>query len=131
MEASAQTDRASAAPDRSRRASAPAGGTPRPPSPRSPRVDRAADTRPHALPSRSPDVSRPGKRRASEGPLDLNHATIQDLMRLPGVGPGLAQRILDTRERAGHFASVDDLRAVPGVGAGKFARLRDLVTVSK
>jgi len=50
-------------------------------------------------------------------------------MRLPGVGPGLAQRILDTRERAGHFASVDDLRAVPGVGAGKFARLRDLVTV--
>ena len=130
-EASARTGLAPAAGDRSPRAGTPAGVTPRASSPRSPRIDRAAATRPHAVPSRSPDVSRPGKRRASEGPLDLNHATIQDLKRLPGVGPGLAQRIIDTREHAGHFASVDDLRAVPGVGAGKFARLRDLVTVSK
>jgi competence protein ComEA len=49
---------------------------------------------------------------------------------LPGVGPVLAQRILDWRIAHGRFESVDQLRAVTGIGESKFADLRALVTVS-
>lgn len=64
-------------------------------------------------------------------PLDLNRATVAELARLPGVGPGLAQRIFDERERRGRFDSPDALRQVVGVGPKKLAALRDLVTVGE
>jgi len=60
--------------------------------------------------------------------LDLNLATSQQLDDLPGVGPVLAQRILDWRTTHGRFASVDQLREVTGIGEAKFADLRPLVT---
>jgi competence ComEA-like helix-hairpin-helix protein len=66
----------------------------------------------------------------AESPLDLNRATAGDLERLPGIGPGLAARIVAARETAGRFQSVDDLRRVPGLGRMKLGRLRDLVTVA-
>jgi competence ComEA-like helix-hairpin-helix protein len=62
-------------------------------------------------------------------PLDLNRATAVELQRLPGIGPGLAQRILAERERRGRFESPEALRQVVGVGPKKLAALRDLVTV--
>jgi competence ComEA-like helix-hairpin-helix protein len=65
---------------------------------------------------------------ATPFPLDLNRATADELGRLPGIGPGLAARIVETRDRA-PFASVDDLRRVRGVGAAKLERLRPLVSV--
>jgi competence protein ComEA len=49
-------------------------------------------------------------------PLDLNTATLEQLQTLPGVGPVLAQRILDWRTGHGRFGSVDDLRNVSGIG---------------
>ena len=64
-------------------------------------------------------------------PLDLNRATATELARLPGVGPGLAQRIVDERERRGRFDSPEALRQVMGVGPKKLAALRDLVTVGE
>jgi competence ComEA-like helix-hairpin-helix protein len=64
-------------------------------------------------------------------PLDLNRATVAELARLPGVGPGLAQRIFDERERRGRFDSPEALRQVMGVGPKKLAALRDLVTVGE
>jgi competence protein ComEA len=63
------------------------------------------------------------------GPLDLNTATLDQLEELPGVGPVLAQRILDYRLKQGRFASVDELRAVSGIGDQRFAELKDLVRV--
>lgn len=63
------------------------------------------------------------------GPLDLNFATIEQLEALPGIGPSLAQAIVDERERRGGFRRVDDLLAVRGIGEKRFADLRDLVTV--
>ena len=63
------------------------------------------------------------------GPLDLNTATLDQLEELPGVGPVLAQRILDYRLKQGRFASVDELRQVSGIGDQRFAELKDLVRV--
>jgi len=68
---------------------------------------------------------------ADPRPLDLNRATVAELARLPGVGPGLAQRILDERERRGRFESPEALRQVVGLGPKKLASLRDLVTVGE
>jgi competence protein ComEA len=61
--------------------------------------------------------------------VDLNTATVADLDGLPGVGPVLAQRILDWRSRHGRFSSVDELREVSGIGAARFADLKPRVRV--
>nr|WP_238345228.1 ComEA family DNA-binding protein [Actinopolymorpha cephalotaxi] len=60
-------------------------------------------------------------------PLDLNSATSAELEELPGVGPVLAQRIVDFRTEHGRFADVEDLREVTGIGERTFAELRDKV----
>ena len=84
--------------------------------------------------SRPPARARASKRAALPPdepgpPLDLNRATLADLMRLPGVGPMLARRILETRETAGRLGAVDDLVAVRGLGPVKLERLRPFVGV--
>ncbi|MYW20062.1 ComEA family DNA-binding protein [Streptomyces sp. SID2955] len=60
-------------------------------------------------------------------PVSLNTATADQLDTLPGVGPVLAQHIVDYRTRHGGFRSVDELREVNGIGDRRFADLRDLV----
>ena len=63
------------------------------------------------------------------GPIDLNTATPEQLDALPGVGPVLAQRIVDWRTAHGRFDSIDQLREVSGIGPSKFDDIRALVTV--
>ncbi len=63
------------------------------------------------------------------GLVNLNTATVADLETLPGIGPALAQRILDHREKNGGFRTVEDLLEVPGIGPKKFEEIRDHVTV--
>ncbi|MCT2279873.1 helix-hairpin-helix domain-containing protein [Micromonospora chalcea] len=71
----------------------------------------------------------PGGPAAPAGPLNLNTATLAQLDALPGVGPVLAQRILDHRDRHGGFRSVSDLRQVDGIGDARYEQLKELVTV--
>lgn len=66
---------------------------------------------------------------AGGGLVNLNTAGIDQLETLPGVGPVLAQNILDWRNEHGRFASVDQLNEVTGIGEVKFATLRSHVTV--
>jgi competence protein ComEA len=61
--------------------------------------------------------------------VNLNTAGPVELETLPGVGPALARRIIDYRERNGPFGSVSELRQVSGIGEVRYAELRDLVTV--
>jgi competence protein ComEA len=75
-------------------------------------------------------VSGAGSDAPAAGLVDLNTATVAQLDGLPGVGPVLAQRILDWRTAHGRFESVDQLQSVTGIGASKFSELRALVTVS-
>ena len=67
--------------------------------------------------------------RANDGKVDLNRATAGEFEALPGIGPVLAGRIVDYRERNGPFRKVSDLDAVSGVGAALLAQLTDLVAV--
>jgi competence protein ComEA len=60
-------------------------------------------------------------------PVDVNTATLAELDTLPGVGPVLAQRILDWRAQNGRFTVVDELGEVSGIGDAVLARLRPLV----
>ncbi|MEV6379399.1 helix-hairpin-helix domain-containing protein [Streptomyces sp. NPDC051773] len=60
-------------------------------------------------------------------PVSLNTATADQLDTLPGVGPVLAQHIIDYRTQQGGFRSVDELREVNGIGDRRFADLRNLV----
>jgi competence protein ComEA len=62
-------------------------------------------------------------------PVDLNTATLEALDGLPGIGPVLAQRILDWRTAHGRFSSVDELSEVSGIGTATLADLRPAVTV--
>jgi competence protein ComEA len=67
---------------------------------------------------------------ASPGqPVDLNTATLEQLDGLPGVGPVLAQRIIDWRTAHNRFSSVDELTEVSGIGERTLADLRPLVRV--
>ncbi|MBV8670700.1 MAG: helix-hairpin-helix domain-containing protein, partial [Candidatus Eremiobacteraeota bacterium] len=55
--------------------------------------------------------------------LDINTATETELTQLPGVGPGLARRIVEYRTANGPFQTVDDLQNVSGIGPSKFDRM--------
>ena len=72
----------------------------------------------------------PGTDPAAPSKVNLNTATLAELDTLPGVGPVLAQRIVDHRTKRGPFRTVQDLRQVDGIGEETFARLKDLVVVS-
>jgi competence protein ComEA len=66
---------------------------------------------------------------AGSGLVNLNTASQADLEELPGVGPVLAQRILDWRTEHGRFTTVDELGEVSGIGEKTFAQLQPKVTV--
>jgi competence protein ComEA len=66
---------------------------------------------------------------AASDVVDLNTADQAALETLPGIGPGLAQRILAWRDEHGRFSAVEDLLDVSGIGDGRFAELQDRVRV--
>jgi competence protein ComEA len=66
---------------------------------------------------------------ASGAPVDLNTATLDQLDALPGIGPVLAQRILDWRAEHGRFSTVEELAEVSGIGDSVLEQVRPLVRV--
>src|SRR5437588_2646804 len=59
--------------------------------------------------------------------LDLNTASVNDLKGLPGIGPVLAERILEQRERHGPFHKATDIIAIKGIDEHRFDQLEDLI----
>ncbi len=74
-------------------------------------------------------VSFAGMGFAGGGQVDLNTGTAKELQQLPGIGKGLAKRIIDYRTANGPFKTVEDLIKVKGIGKKTFAKMQDRLTV--
>jgi competence protein ComEA len=70
-----------------------------------------------------------GSAPSSSDKINLNSATIEQLDLLPGIGPAIAQRIIDYRQAKGPFAAIEDITNVKGIGPATFEKLKDLITV--
>jgi len=63
--------------------------------------------------------------------LNLNTATLVELEALPGVGPVLARRIVEFREKKGGFRRVEELLVIPGISERKWRLIKDKVEVKQ
>ena len=63
------------------------------------------------------------------GLVNINTASAAELQTLSGIGPSMAQSIIDERTKNGAFASVDDLMRVSGIGEKKLAKIKDCICV--
>jgi competence protein ComEA len=86
----------------------------------------AVDAQQPAAQQPAAEAARP----SAQPSLNLNTATLAQLEALPGVGPTLAARILEHRQKNGPFKKVEELMNVQGIGEKNFLRLRPLVTVT-
>jgi competence ComEA-like helix-hairpin-helix protein len=64
----------------------------------------------------------------SQTQININTATAEQLQTLPGIGPGLAQRILDYRQENGPFVTTAELSKVPGIGVTRLENLLGYIT---
>jgi competence protein ComEA len=86
---------------------------------------RVSDGQQVSVPRRaSASGSGSGSTGAATGPVSLGAATLDQLDALDGIGPGLAQKILDYRSTHGGFRSIDELAEVPGIGEKRLESLR-------
>lgn len=69
--------------------------------------------------------------KAAADPVNVNTATAAQFEALPGIGPTMARRIVEHREKNGPFAKLEDLMQVKGIGEKAFLRLRPLLTIGK
>jgi comEA protein len=91
--------------------------------------ERACESVPEAAHQHSPDsLSRSERAYLS---LDINTATVDELMTLPGIGPTKAGAIRDWRLANGRFTSVDQLVAVKGIGRKTLERIRRYVCINR
>jgi competence protein ComEA len=85
----------------------------------------------NSAPTRESIVRSPSKKEESlKKPIDVNRANSDELQKLPGIGPKMAQRILDERAKS-PFRTVEDLRRVSGIGPKVLERLRPFVKVNQ
>jgi competence protein ComEA len=66
---------------------------------------------------------------SKKGKLNINKASAQQLDALPGVGPSIAQKIVDYRSSRGGFKSIEELNNVSGIGDEKYKDIKDLITI--
>jgi competence protein ComEA len=78
-------------------------------------------------------VSPPGEQSApvhsETSQININTASIEELDLLPGIGPAIAQRIIDYRTQNGAFTSIEEIMNVKGIGPATFAKFEDAITV--
>lgn len=65
----------------------------------------------------------------ASGPIDINTATLEQLDTLPGIGPSIAQRIVDYRQANGPFQSIEQIKDVKGIGDALFEKIKDSITI--
>lgn len=70
-----------------------------------------------------------GSRAGNVALIDINSATAEELESLPGIGPTLAQAIIDYRNEFGPFFAIEDIMFVDGIGPSTFEKIKGLITV--
>jgi competence protein ComEA len=78
----------------------------------------------------NPPVQPPAGQPAAGGKVNINTAESTALETLPGIGPSLAQRIIDYRQANGPFGQIEDIMEVSGIGPATFDKIRDLITTN-
>ena len=63
------------------------------------------------------------------GPISINRATVSDFDSLDGIGPVIAQRIVEYRKTHGPFMTIEDLQKVSGIGEAKFAQIKSKIRI--
>jgi competence protein ComEA len=76
----------------------------------------------------NPPAPVPADRPASPAKVNINVADAALLESLPGIGPSLAQRIVEYRQANGRFAQIEDVMEVSGIGPATFAKIQELIT---
>ena len=61
--------------------------------------------------------------------ININEATQAELETLSGIGPSMAKKIIEYREKNGSFSSIEDIKNVPGIGDSKFEAIKDNIEV--
>ena len=76
-------------------------------------------------PETGAETGSPGQKK-----INLNTASREELMKIPGIGDSKARRILEYREQSGGFETIEDLMKVPGIKKASFQKMKDYVTVT-
>jgi competence protein ComEA len=61
--------------------------------------------------------------------ININQASVEELDKLPGIGPSLAKEIMDHRTKNGPFKKIEDINDVKGIGDALYAKLKDQITI--
>lgn len=78
---------------------------------------------------KKPSVKTYAKKPMPKAPVHINSANAGQLQQLPGVGPAMAQKIMQYRQSSGGFKTVDELLNVSGIGPKKFAKMQPFITL--
>lgn len=70
-----------------------------------------------------------GTGNVDKAPINLNLATEEQLMKVPGIGPSKAKEIIEYKTQKGSFNSIDDLKNIKGFGSKTFEKLKEYFTV--
>jgi competence protein ComEA len=73
-----------------------------------------------------PDGSAPDTTAAK---ININTASVEELDKLPGIGPAIAKAIIDYRTKSGPFKQIEDINDVKGIGDALFEKIKDQITV--
>lgn len=93
-----------------------------------PQPTPAADEAAPVEPDTNQDLAEPGTTTSTEL-ININTASVDALVALPGIGPALAQRIIEYREARGRFQSVEELMDIPGIGTNSMNEFVHLICV--
>lgn len=82
-----------------------------------------------AVKEESLNMSSPVTTTTKETKININKATTQELQQIEGIGPSLANKIIEYRNQNGNFRQIEDLKQVPGIGEAKFGSMQEKITI--